>query len=158
MRLCHRVFPCLHPPCHKLCRKIDNLQEYHRCTLSQPCPPTTIAQCVTVDRRIASVLRKNRPTVYPSDDFARMLSYQELLTSIQVWQGHGQEATRGEAGGPRITRHVKRLGHCSSRVWPLVCPCSRCGAWAVPRPRGSPGRPPGPSHLGATRRPHPPLP
>ena len=34
------------PPCNKLCRKIatapDTLQAYHRCTRSQPCPPTTI--------------------------------------------------------------------------------------------------------------------
>jgi len=62
-----------------------------------------------------------------------MLSEQELPTSIPWWRGHDQEATRGEAGGPRITRHVQRLGRFSSRVQPLGCPCSRCGAWSVPR-------------------------
>ena len=40
---CVSLPPCLHPPCNKLCHKIDNLQEYHRCMRSQPCPPTTIA-------------------------------------------------------------------------------------------------------------------
>src|SRR5215470_17326361 len=68
-----------------------------------------------------------KPTVCPSDDSAHMLSDQELLTSIQWWRGHGQEAHRGEAGGARITRHVKRLGR-FSRVRPPGCPCLRGGA------------------------------
>jgi hypothetical protein len=76
-----------------------------------------------------------------------MLSYQELPTSIQLWRGHGQEAKIGEAGGPRITRNLKRLGRFSSRVRPPGCPWSWCGAtprgqpWtpAVPRPQGGDG-------------------
>jgi len=79
-----------------------------------------------------------------------MLSYQELPTSIQVWRGHGQEAKIGSAGGPRITRNVKRLGRRSSRVRPPGCPCSRCGAWAVPLLGVSRGRPPWHSRRGAT--------
>jgi hypothetical protein len=43
-------------------------------------------------------------------------------TSIQLWRGHGQEAKRREMGRPRITRNVKHLGRCSSRVRPPVCP------------------------------------
>ena len=35
-----------------------------------------------------------------------------------MWQGHGQEAKRGDAGGQRITRNVKRLGRFSSCVQP----------------------------------------
>ena len=57
-------------------------------------------------------------TVCPSHDSARMLSYQELPTSLQWWRGYGEEAKRGEAGGPHITRHVKRLGRFSSRMRP----------------------------------------
>ena len=56
-----------------------------------------------------------------------MLLYQELLTSIQWWRGHGQEAKREEAVGQRITRHVKRLGCFSSRVRLPGYPCSRSG-------------------------------
>jgi len=52
--------------------------------------------------------------------------------SIQEWRGHDQEATRGEAGGHRITRHVKHLGR-FSRVRPPWCPRLRGGAWAGPR-------------------------
>ena len=69
-----------------------------------------------------------RLTVCPSHDSARMLSYQELPTSIEWWRGHGQGAKRGEAGGPRITRNVKRLDRFSTRVRPPGCPCSRCSA------------------------------
>jgi hypothetical protein len=69
-----------------------------------------------------------RLTVCPSHDSARMLSYQALPTSIEWWRGHGQEAQRGEAGGPRIMRHGKRLGCCSARVRPPGCPCSRSSA------------------------------
>jgi hypothetical protein len=47
------------------------------------------------------------PTVCPSNDSARLLSYQSLPTSSELWRGHGQEAKRGEVGGPRSTRHVK---------------------------------------------------
>jgi hypothetical protein len=76
-----------------------------------------------------------------------MLSYQELPTSIQLWRGHSQEAKIGEAGGPRITRNLKRLGRFSSRVRPPGCSWSWCGAtprgqpWtpAVPRPQGCDG-------------------
>src|SRR5438128_12573891 len=53
MRLCHRVFPCLHPPCNKLCRKIDNLQEYHRCT-----PSPNLA---TIDLRLSRCESKEAP-------------------------------------------------------------------------------------------------
>src|SRR5437899_2903024 len=67
------------------------------------------------------------PTVCPSHDPANMLLYQELLTSIQVWRGHGQEAKRGEAGEQRITRHVKRLSGFSSRLRPPGYPNSRSG-------------------------------
>ena len=77
------------------------------------------------------------PTVCPAHDSARILSYQELPTSIQLWRGHGQEANRGEAGGPRITRHEKRWGRFSSRVRPPGCPWSWCGA----TPRGQPWTP-----------------
>ena len=58
------------------------------------------------------------PTVCPSNDSARMLSYQELPASIQLWRGYGQEAKRGDAGGHRITRNVKRWGRFSSRMRP----------------------------------------
>ena len=58
------------------------------------------------------------PTVCPSKDFANILSYQSLPTSIQLWRGHGQEAKRGDAGEHRITRNVKRLGRFSSRMRP----------------------------------------
>src|SRR5262249_35820497 len=64
-----------------------------------------------------------KPTVCPSHDPATMLSNQWLLTSIQWWRGHGQEAKRGETGGYRITRNVKRLSRFSSRVRPPGCPC-----------------------------------
>src|SRR5262249_10488490 len=57
--------------------------------------------------------------------------------SIQVWQGHGQEAKRGEAGGARITREGKRLGHFSSRVRPRVSQIARRGLIGAP-PRGQP--------------------
>src|SRR5919109_3445630 len=57
-------------------------------------------------------------TVCPSTDSARMLSYQELPTSSQLWRGHGPEAKRGSADGPRIMRNVKRWGRFSSRVRP----------------------------------------
>ena len=62
-----------------------------------------------------------------------MLSYQELPASIQLWRGYGQEAKRGEAGGYRITRHVKRLGRFSSRMRPRDVPArgvvpDRCNA------------------------------
>jgi len=69
-----------------------------------------------------------KPTVCPSNDFAHMLSDQEFPTSIQVWRGHGQEAKKGSAGGHRLTRHVKRLGHFPSRVRPPGCPCVQWGA------------------------------
>ena len=46
----------------------------------------------------------------PSNDSARVLSYQQVPTSIQLWRGHGQEAKSGEAGGPRITRHGEAMG------------------------------------------------
>ena len=59
---------------------------------------------------------EHRPPVCPSNDSARVGSYQEFPTSIQLWRDHGQEAKRGEVSGPRITRHVKRLGRFSSRV------------------------------------------
>jgi len=72
--------------------------------------------------------RQHIPTVCLSDDSASMLSYQEFLTSIQLWRGHGQEAKRGEAGRPRIARNLQRLGRFSSHVRPPGCPCSRCGA------------------------------
>ena len=77
------------------------------------------------------------PTVCPSHDFAHMLSDQEFPTSIQVWRGHGQEANKGSAGGHRLTRHVQRLGHFSSRVRPPGCPCVQWGAGAVPRLRSA---------------------
>jgi hypothetical protein len=73
-------------------------------------------------------LTSPKPTVCPANDSARMLSYQELPTSIQLERGHGQEAKRGEAGEPRTTRNVQRLGRFSSRVQPPGCPCSWCGA------------------------------
>jgi hypothetical protein len=60
----------------------------------------------------------HRPTVCPSNDSANILSYQELPTSIQLWRGHGQEAKRGDAGGHRITRNLKRLGRFSSHMRP----------------------------------------
>jgi hypothetical protein len=50
----------------------------------------------------------DRPTVCAANDSARMLSYQEVPTSIQWWRGQGQEAKSEEAGGQRLTRHVKR--------------------------------------------------
>jgi len=79
-----------------------------------------------------------------------MLSYQELATSIQVSRGHGQEAKRGSAGGHRITRHLMRWGRFSSRVRPPECPCSRCGAWAVPLLGVRRRRPPWHERTGAT--------
>ena len=62
-----------------------------------------------VSIRMGSILTMSMPipTVCPSKDFANILSYQSLPTSIQLWRGHGQEAKRGEVGGPRITRNVK---------------------------------------------------
>src|SRR5215831_12555163 len=54
--------------------------------------------------------RQFRPTVCPSHNSARMLSYQELLTSIQWWRGHGQEAKRGETVGHRLTWHGEAIG------------------------------------------------
>src|SRR5215831_10236350 len=70
----------------------------------------------------------HKPTVCPSNNSASLLLYQSLLTSSELWRGQGQEAKSGEAGEPRTTRHVKRLGRFSSRVQPPGCPCSRCGA------------------------------
>ena len=60
--------------------------------------------------------RTDKPTVCPSNDSARLLSYQSLPPSSEVWRGHGQEAKRGEVGGPRITRNVKRWSCFSSHV------------------------------------------
>jgi integration host factor subunit beta len=65
------------------------------------------------------------PTVCPSHDSASILLYQYFPTSIQVWRGHSQEAKRGSAGGPRITRNLKRLGRFSSCMRPPGWPCSR---------------------------------
>jgi len=79
-----------------------------------------------------------------------MLSYQELLTSIQWWRGHGQEAKRGEAVGQRITRNVQRLGCFSSRVRPPGYPCSRSDTSSVPLLGGSRGRLQWRSRRGAT--------
>ena len=56
-----------------------------------------------------------------------MLLDQKLPMSIQVWRGQSQEAKRGSAGGPRITRNLQRLGRCSSRMRPPGCLCSRWG-------------------------------
>jgi hypothetical protein len=36
-----------------------------------------------------------RPTVCPSHNSTRLLSYQSLPTSSEWWRGHGQEAKRG---------------------------------------------------------------
>src|SRR5262244_709657 len=68
--------------------------------------------------------------VCPSNNSASLLLYQSLLTSSELWRGQGQEAKRGEAGEPRTTRNVKRLGRFSSRVQPPGRPCSRCCAWS----------------------------
>ena len=54
-----------------------------------------------------------------------------------MWRGHGQEAKRGEAGGHRSTRHVKRLG-----LSPPVCGpgMSLLAVWCLSgaTPRGQP--------------------
>src|SRR5262245_50151485 len=76
------------------------------------------------------------PTVCPSNNAARLLSYQALPMSSEVWRGHGQEAKRGYVGEPRIARHVKRWGRFSSRVRPPGCPTrdvvpERCHALGV---------------------------
>ena len=65
------------------------------------------------------------PTVCPSNNSASLLLYQSLPRSSELWRGHGQEAKRGEVGGPRLTRHVKRWSRFSSRVSPPGCPCWR---------------------------------
>src|SRR5215510_3595870 len=62
----------------------------------------------------------SRPTVRPANNSARMLSYQELPTSIQLWRGHGQEAKRGEAGEHRITREFEAIGS-------FLLPCRATG-------------------------------
>jgi hypothetical protein len=54
-----------------------------------------------------------------------MLSYQELLTSIQLWQGHGQEAKRGEAGRPRITRNLHHEEFAA--LGSFLLPCAAAG-------------------------------
>jgi len=63
-----------------------------------------------------------RPTVCPSNDSARMLSYQELPTSNQLWRGHGQEAKRGEAGGQRIPWNSEAIGLLFLSGAPPGCP------------------------------------
>src|SRR5215813_10199998 len=115
----------------KLVLRFLGLFETIKCTLEQAhgVPPCSVALHNTT-------LEDKNSCGYPSaktvrsiaHDSASLLSYQELPTRSEVWRGHGQEAKRGEVGGPRITRHVQRWSRCSSRVEPLECPCSRCGA------------------------------
>src|SRR5215471_7774268 len=97
--------------------------------------PINIIVLVGLIVTVRHFFHAGKPTVCPSDDSARRLSYQSFLTSIQWWQGHGRAAKRGEAGGPHITRNVKCLDRCSSRVRPPTCPCSRCLSGATPRAR-----------------------
>src|SRR2546421_10328130 len=59
---------------------------------------------------------RSKPTVCPSNNSTSLLLYQSLPTSSELSRGHGREAKRGEVGGPRITRNVKRLSQFSSRV------------------------------------------
>ena len=70
-----------------------------------------------------------------------MLSYQEVRTSIQLWRGQGQEAKRGEAGGPRDARHGAALGSLlltyATTEFSLIPVCCLSGA----TPRGQPWPP-----------------
>src|SRR5262245_34178876 len=93
-----------------------------------PTPPRLSSQgCMNI------LTTQDKPTVCPSHDSTRVLSYQSLPTSSELWRGHGQEAKRGSVSKPRITRHVKRWSRCSSCVSPPGCPWSRCDACSVPR-------------------------
>src|ERR671922_422953 len=97
MRLCHRVFPCLHPPCNKLCRKIDNLQEYHRCTPSQPCPPTTIDLAGSAPRELLYL--PDRPTISPLTIplvYCHINGFQRASSVEKPWLG-GEKRRGGQA-------------------------------------------------------------
>ena len=70
-----------------------------------------------------------------------MLSYQELLTSIQLWRGHGQEAKRGQTGGHRITRNGEAIA--SFLLTCATTGLSLSAVWCLTgaTPRGQPRTP-----------------
>src|SRR5215467_7517852 len=83
----------------------------------------------------------NRPTVCPSHNSASLLLYQSLPRSSEVWRGHGQEAKRGETGGPRITRNGRAM---ESFLLPCVATgVSLFAVWCLSgaTPRGQPWTP-----------------
>src|SRR5262249_24319294 len=78
--------------------------------------------------------------------------FREYLTALLTHYGHWVQPERTQTHGPtpkprwmprpqllyaHNTRNVKHLGRFSSHVWSPGCPCSRCGACAVPRLGGS---------------------
>ena len=89
--------PC---PCAASSPGAPGARVLERCTahLESP-PPHNIALSLRAsghcDAQKPHVPFFNRPPVCLAIDFARMLSYQEVPTSIQVWQGQSQEAKIG---------------------------------------------------------------
>ena len=84
------------------------------------------------------LLTSCRPTVCPCNNSASLLLYQSLPRSSELWRGHGQEAKRGEMGGPRITRNGRAM---ESFLLPCVATgVSLLAVWCLSgaTPRGQP--------------------
>ena len=65
---------------------------------------------------------EHRPTVGPSHDSARVLSYQELPTSIEYGEAIPRRRKEERWAGIASRGMGRRLSHCSSRVRPRGVP------------------------------------
>src|SRR5499433_1255118 len=106
----------------------------------------TLAMAQRLVHHVAQVLAPGCAPLFLTDGF------REYLTALLTHYGHWVQPERTQTHGPtpkprwmprpqllyaHNTRNVKHLGRFSSHVWSPGCPCSRCGACAVPRLGGS---------------------